>query len=48
MIYVVEGYVCVIGKFGVVVVISGFGVINVLIGIVDVMSDLILLVIFIG
>lgn len=46
--YEVEGYVKLIGKLGVVVVISGLGVINVIIGIVDVMSDSVFFLVFIG
>lgn len=46
--YVVEGYVCLIGKLGVVLVIFGLGVINMVIVLIDVMLDSILLVCIFG
>lgn len=44
----VEGYVRVFGKVGVVFVIFGLGVINLVMGLVDVYMDLIFLVVIIG
>lgn len=44
----VDGYVCLIGKIGIVFVILGLGVMNIIIGIVIVYMDFILMVILLG
>lgn len=45
---VVIGYVCFIGKIGVCIVIFGSGVINLIIGLVDVLLDLVFVVVIMG
>lgn len=46
--YVVDGYVCVMKKVVVVLSYLGFGLINVVIGVVNVVLDLILMVVIVG